>query len=141
MNSKFLTAANHDICFNSWLWLCSIILASLKLSLSKIVIDQKLAPNKFWFVGRIFMMRRKSANCWVEYTCPIGLMYHTSNMEIGLCWYNKGTNKKWTPYLTNYFVGYENYDCNSFNDICCRPICLWLTSRVWKVFDDVVNKY
>ena len=35
-------------------------------------------------------MRRKFGNRWVEYRDPIDLMDHPSNMEIGLCWYQKG---------------------------------------------------
>ena len=37
-------------------------------------------------------MHRKIVNCWVEYNDPIDLMDCASNMEIGLCWYQKGTN-------------------------------------------------
>ena len=32
----------------------------------------------------------------MEYKDPIDMMDHPSNMEIGLCWYQKGTNNKWT---------------------------------------------
>ena len=35
-------------------------------------------------------------NRWMEYRDPIDLMNYISNIEIGLCWYQKGTNKKWT---------------------------------------------
>ena len=41
-------------------------------------------------------MRRKFGNHWVEYRDPIDLMDCPSNMEIGLSWYQKGTNNKWT---------------------------------------------
>ena len=40
-------------------------------------------------------MRRKFGNHWVEYGEPIDLMDHPSKMEIGLCWYQKGTNNMW----------------------------------------------
>jgi hypothetical protein len=36
-------------------------------------------------------MRRKFNNHWVEYKGPIDLMYHPSNMEIGLCSYKQPT--------------------------------------------------
>jgi hypothetical protein len=41
-------------------------------------------------------MCTKVVDHWVEYTDPIDLMDRPSNMEIGLCWYRKGTNNKWT---------------------------------------------
>jgi hypothetical protein len=34
-------------------------------------------------------MHRKFGNRWVEYRDPIDLMDRSSNMEIGLCWYQK----------------------------------------------------
>jgi hypothetical protein len=35
-------------------------------------------------------MRRKFGNRWVEYRDPFDLMDRPSNVEIGLCWYQKG---------------------------------------------------
>ena len=49
-------------------------------------------------------MHRKFGNCWVEYKDPIDLMYHSSNMEIGICWYQKETNNKWTYNLTDHLM-------------------------------------
>ena len=45
-------------------------------------------------------MSRKLGSRWLEYRDPIGLMDRPSNMDIGLCWYQKGTNNKWTYNLT-----------------------------------------
>ena len=45
-------------------------------------------------------MCKKIGNRWVEYRDSIDLMDHPSNMEIGLCQYEKGTNNKWTSGLT-----------------------------------------
>ena len=36
----------------------------------------------------------------MEYRNPINLMDNPSNMKIGLCWYQKGTNNKLTYDLT-----------------------------------------
>ena len=42
-------------------------------------------------------MHRKFNNHGVEYRDdPIDLMSHPSKMKIGLSWYQKGTNNKWT---------------------------------------------
>ena len=35
---------------------------------------------------------------------PIDLMDHPSNMEIGLCWYKKETNNKWTYDLMDHLM-------------------------------------
>ena len=35
-------------------------------------------------------MCRKFVNHWVEYSNPFDLMDRSSNMKIGLCWYQKG---------------------------------------------------
>jgi hypothetical protein len=62
------------------------------------MVDQ--APIKGCFVGRNFIMCKEIGNRWVEYRDLIDLMDHPSNMEISLCWYEKGTNNKWTSGLT-----------------------------------------
>ena len=41
-------------------------------------------------------MRSKFDNLWVECRNPIDLMDHPSNMQIGLCCYQKGPNDKRT---------------------------------------------
>ena len=40
----------------------------------------------------------------VGYRNPIDSMDYPSNMEIGLRWYQKGTNNKWTYNLTNHLM-------------------------------------
>ena len=58
----------------------------MKLELSKIHGRPKtLAPNKIWFLQRVYRMHKKFGNCWVEYRDLINLMDYQSNMEIGLC--------------------------------------------------------
>ena len=52
-----------------------------------------LAPIKLWFVGRVYVMHREFGDCWVEYRDPTDLMDHSSNMQIGLCWYQKETQQ------------------------------------------------
>ena len=49
-------------------------------------------------------MFRKFGNHWVEYRDPIDLMECSSTMEIGLCWYQKGANSKWTYDLTYHIM-------------------------------------
>ena len=49
-------------------------------------------------------MCRKLGNHWVEYMDPIDFMDRPSNMEIGLWWYKKGANKKWTYDLTDHLL-------------------------------------
>ena len=73
-------------------------------------------------------MHRKFGNPWVykcismEYKGPIDLMYHPSNLKIGLCLYKKGTNNKWT--YKSFDGRFGNNNCNSFYDIYCRLRCL-----------------
>ena len=54
---------------------------------------KKLVPIKVWFVGRVYRMCKKSGIRWAEYKDVIDFMNCSSNMEIGFCWYQKGTNK------------------------------------------------
>ena len=102
MKPKLMIAANHD----TMLYLdCDCGVCFLN-TLEAIIVKKhgrpnKIAPMKVWFVERVYKMRRKFVNCWVEYKDPIVLMDHSSNMEIGLCWYQKGTNNKWIYDLTN----------------------------------------
>ena len=49
-------------------------------------------------------MRRRFGNRWMEYRDPIDLMDRPSNVEIGLCWYQKGANKKWTYDLIDHLM-------------------------------------
>jgi hypothetical protein len=41
-------------------------------------------------------MHRNFGNHWVVYKDPIDLMDRPSSMEIGVSWYQEGTNNKWT---------------------------------------------
>ena len=50
--------------------------------------------NEGLFVGRVYKKHRKFGNRWLEERYPVELMDHASNMEIGLCWYQKRTNNK-----------------------------------------------
>ena len=43
-------------------------------------------------------------NCRVEYRDPTDLMDRPSNMEIGLSWFQKGTNNKWTYNLMDHLM-------------------------------------
>ena len=52
-------------------------------------------------MGGFYRTRRKFGNCWVEYRDLIDLMDCPSNIEIGLCWYQKGTNNNWSYDLTD----------------------------------------
>jgi hypothetical protein len=35
-------------------------------------------------------MRKKFGDLWMKYRDPLALLDHPSNMDIGLCWYQKG---------------------------------------------------
>ena len=52
----------------------------------------------------LYRMHRRFGNRWVEYQDPIDLMYHSSNMEIGLYWYWKGSNNKYAYDLTKHLM-------------------------------------
>ena len=43
-------------------------------------------------------------NRQVEYRDLIDLMDHLANIKIGLCWYRKETNNKWTYDLTDHLM-------------------------------------
>ena len=43
-------------------------------------------------------------NYCVEYGDPIDLMDRPPNIEIGLCWYQKGTNNMWTYNDTDHLM-------------------------------------
>ena len=76
-------------------------------------------------------MRKRFGNRWVEYIDPIGLMDRPSNMEIGLCWYGKGTNSKWTYDLT-YHLMVELETINALaSNIYCKPRLLM--SYIWEM--------
>lgn len=61
-------------------------------------------------------MRRNFGKRRLVYRDPIESMDSPSNMAIGYCWYQKGTNKKLIYALIN-FNGNNNYI--SFYDIYC----------------------
>ena len=55
-----------------------------------------VAPIKVWFVGRVSRMLKKSSICWMQYRDPIDFMECPSNMKIGSCRHQLGTDNKWT---------------------------------------------
>ena len=103
---KLFTTANHDyIMFNLG---CDCGVCFVNTPEARIVKKsgrpKKLAPIKVWFVGRANRMHRKFGNAWVEYRDPDDLMSRSSNMGIGICWYKKGTNNKWTYDLMDHLM-------------------------------------
>ena len=62
------------------------------------------APTKIWFLGRVYKMRRKIINRWVEYKDPIDLLDRPNNVEVGLCWYQKSAGLKWSYDLTDHIM-------------------------------------
>ena len=62
------------------------------------------APTKIWFLGRVYKMRRKITNCWVEYRDPIGLLDRPNNVEVGLSWYQKSAGLKWSYDFTYHIM-------------------------------------
>ena len=70
-------------------------------------------------------MHRRFGNRRVEYRDHVNLMYHPSNMGIGLCWCQKGTNNKWCYDLTKPSDGkFGNNNYNNLYDIYGRLGCL-----------------
>ena len=62
----------------------SVILSHFKLKLWRNEVDQKNKSSKQGLIcWEALMMRRKFANCWVEYKDPIDLIHCPSNIEIG----------------------------------------------------------
>lgn len=51
----------------------------------------------------VYLTCKKFGIRWAEYMDPIGFMDRSSYMEIGLCWYQKGTDK-WTYDLTDILI-------------------------------------
>ena len=60
------------------------------------------APTKIWFLGRVYRMRRKIINRWIEYIDPVDLLDRPNNVEVGLCWYQKSAELKWSYDLTDH---------------------------------------
>ena len=93
MKLKFLTATKHDTMF--WLWLWSVFIehtwsCNQQKQLGR---PKKWAPSKVCFVGRDYRMHRKIGSYWVDCRDPIDLIDHSSDMEIGLDWYQG--NQQW----------------------------------------------
>lgn len=65
---------------------------------------KKSAPSKTWFVSRVFGMRRKAGNQWVEYRDLVDLLDHLNHLKVGLCWYKKSGRSKWTDDLTDHVM-------------------------------------
>ena len=99
--SKLLSTANLDTMLNLGCD-CGVCMNTHEARIVKK--KRRGMPIKVRFVGRVYKMRRKFGNRWVEYKDPIDLMDCSSNMEILLCWYQKGTNDKWTYYLTDHLI-------------------------------------
>lgn len=49
-------------------------------------------------------MHEKFDNCWVEYRDPVDSVDCPSNIEFGLCWYQKAVNKKQTYNLSDHLM-------------------------------------
>ena len=68
----------------------------------------------------------------------IDLMDHPSNVEIGLCWYQKMANNKWTYELTDHLmVDLETIIALATIDIYWWIKCLRVTSGRWKSFQQL----
>jgi hypothetical protein len=58
-------------------------------------------------------------------------------MEIGLCWYQKGTNNKWTYNLTNHLmIDFRNNNYIDFYDLDAYE----LYARNENVFNNFINE-
>ena len=63
---------------------------NLKLEGVENLVDPKSIPIKVWFVGKVCKMRKKTWYLLVECMDTIDLVDCSSNMHIGLCWYQEG---------------------------------------------------
>ena len=68
------------------------------MSLNSLKIVKKSPITEYTIMGREF------DNFLVDYWDPIDLMDHSLGMEIDLCWYQKGTNNKWTYDLMDHLM-------------------------------------
>ena len=67
----------------------------MKLELSRNVIDKRnYLQFEFGLQGGFVGCEQILVIVGVEYRDPIDLMDRLSNMEVGSCWYQKGTNNK-----------------------------------------------
>ena len=95
MRPKRLTDANHDTMLDLGCDCGVCFLNTQEPPIVKNVVDPKhYLRLRFWFVGRVYKMRRKFDNCGVEYRDPIDLMDCPSNMEIVFSWFQIVTNNK-----------------------------------------------
>jgi hypothetical protein len=101
MKPKLLTIANHDIISNISCDCGVCLLSTHEAQMIKNTIDQKI---RFGFLGGFVSCVEFFINRWVEYRDPVDLMDHPSNMEIGLSWFQKGTNNKWTHDLMDHLM-------------------------------------
>ena len=85
-----------------------------------------ISSNQVCFVWRIHKVRKKFGNHWVECRNPIDLMDCPSNVDIGLCWYEKWTNLQ---FYGSFHGRVKNKVCISCYSIHCILICLWVTSK------------
>ena len=89
----------------SWLWLWSVFVEHTWSS----IYPKHGRPNKLGFVcwehfGGFVRCVENSINHRVEYRDPIDFVDHPSNMKIGLSWFQKGTNNKWTYNLMDHLM-------------------------------------
>ena len=82
-------------------------------------------------------MHTKFSSHWVEYRDSIDLMSRPSNMKVGLCWYKKGTNNKWTYDDTKHLM--KNLETKYYTR-CCRLRCLGVTSGDEKIFNNILDE-
>ena len=86
-------------------------------------------------------MHRKIGNCWVEYNDPIDLMDCASNMEIGLCWYQKEPTIKWTYNVMDHLMIYlETIIASSFMTYIVDLDAYELRLGDENFFDDFINE-
>ena len=65
-------------------------------------------------------MHRNFGNCWVEYRDPIDLNDCPSTTEIDSCWYQKGTNNKWTSDSSRNWIRYSDLQLYSTKKVYSR---------------------
>ena len=86
-------------------------------------------------------MCREFGNHWVEYRDPIDLMDCSSNMEIGLPWYQKGTDNNQTDDLMGHLmVGLEKIIALASMRYIVDLDVYGLHPRDEKAFNDFLNE-
>ena len=105
IEEKVKTLANHNILLKLG---CDCVVVFLNTpevqTVKKRGRSRLLAPTKMWFLGRVYRMRWKIIDRWVEYKDPIDLLDRPNNVEVGLYWYQKSARLKWSYDLTDYII-------------------------------------